>query len=59
MSLPVFTLSPVSSSDIVTDLPFSRVTLAIDGKQPPPPDGGGGGGVVVVVVVVVGTRKWI
>ena len=43
MSIPVFTLSPVSSSDIGTDLPFSKVTLAVDGKQPPPPDGGGGG----------------
>ena len=47
MSLPVCTLSPISSSDIVTDFPFSRFTLAVDGKQPPPPDddGGGGGGV--------------
>ena len=41
MSLPVCTLSPVCISDIFTDLPFSRVTLAVDGKQPPPPDGGG------------------
>ena len=37
MSLPVHTLSSISSSDIVTDLPFSRVTLAVDGKQSPPP----------------------
>ena len=57
MSLPVCTLSPVCNSDIKTDLPFSRVTLAVDGKQPPPDDDdvfvvvGGGGGVVVVVVV--------
>ena len=43
MLLPVCILSPVCSSDIVTDLPFSRVTLAVDGKQPPP-DGGGGEG---------------
>ena len=41
--IPVCTLSPIFSSDIVTDLPFSRDTLAADGKQPPP-DGGGGGG---------------
>ena len=34
MLLPVCTLSPVSSSDICTDLPFSRVTVAVDGKQP-------------------------
>ena len=39
MSLPVSTLSPICSSGIVTDLPFSRITLAVDGKQPPPPDG--------------------
>ena len=44
MALPVCTLSPVCSSDIVTDFPSIRVTLAFDGKQPPPPDGGGGGG---------------
>ena len=40
LSLPVCTLSPISSSHIVTDLPFSRVTLVVDGKQPPFPDGG-------------------
>ena len=54
MLLPVCTLSPICSSDIVIDLPFSRVTLAVDGKQPPPDDGAA---VVVVVVVVVGTGK--
>ena len=40
MPLPVRTLSPVCSSDIVTDIPFSRETLAVLGKQPPPSDGG-------------------
>ena len=38
------------SSDIVTDFPFSRMTVDEDGKQG---DGGGGGGTAVVVVVVV------
>ena len=51
MPLPVCTLSPVCSSDIVIDLPFFRVTLAVDGKQPPLGGGGGGGG-------GVGTREW-
>ena len=32
-SIPVCTLSPTWSSDMVTDLPFSRETLAVDGKQ--------------------------
>ena len=41
MPLPVCTLSPVCNSDIVTDLPFSRETLAVVGKQPPPFDDGG------------------
>ena len=50
INLPVCTLSPVCRSDIVTDLPFSRVTLAVEGKQPPPPPPDGGGGAVVVVV---------
>ena len=44
ISLPVLTLSPTSSSDIVTDFPFSRETLAVEGKQTPPRGGGGGGG---------------
>ena len=43
MYLPVCTLSPVCRSDIVTDLPFFRVILAVDGKQPPPRGGGGVG----------------
>ena len=34
--IPVFTLSPTFSSAIVTDSPFSRVTLAVDGKQSQP-----------------------
>ena len=37
MPLPVCTLSPTCNSDIVTDSPFSRVNLDVDGKQPPPP----------------------
>ena len=40
--LPVCTLDPICSSDILTDFPFSRLTLAEDGKQP----GGGGGGTI-------------
>ena len=43
MYLPVCTRSPICRSDIVTDFPFSSLTLAIAGKQL----GGGGGGVVV------------
>ena len=42
--LPACTLSPFRSSDIVTDLPFSRVTLAVDGKHSDFGGGGGGGG---------------
>ena len=42
MSIPVCTLSPIFSSDIATDLPFSRLTLDEDGKQ-----GRGGGGAAV------------
>ena len=34
MLIPVCTLSPICSSDIVTDFPFSTLTLATDGKQP-------------------------
>ena len=33
MSLPVCTLSPICNSDIVTDLPFWRRRLAVEGKQ--------------------------
>ena len=55
MTLPVCTLSPDCSLDIVTDSPFSRVTLAVDGKQLFFGGGGGGGGGGVVVVAV--TRK--
>ena len=33
VSLPVFTLSPICSWDIVIDFPFSRVTLAVPGKH--------------------------
>ena len=40
MPLPVCPRSPIFNLDIVTDLPFSRITSAEDGKQP----GGGGGG---------------
>ena len=55
--VPICTWSPVCNSDIDTDRPFSRLTLAVDGKQAGPDgggvdEGGGGGGVVVVVVVV-------
>ena len=43
--LPICTLNPICISDIVTDFPFSKLTVAVEGKQP----GGGGGG--------EGTRK--
>ena len=33
MFVPVCTLSPISSSDIVTDFPFSTLTVATDGKH--------------------------
>ena len=33
-SIPVCTRSPTCSSDMVTDFPFSRYTLAEEGKQP-------------------------
>ena len=53
--LPICTWSPISNSDMVTDLPLSRVIFAVAGKHPLGGGGGGGGGgdVVVVVVVVV------
>ena len=35
-SIPICTRSPTCRSDIVTDFPFSRFTLAEEGKQPPP-----------------------
>ena len=44
MSLLVSTLSPICSSDIGINLPFARVTSAVDGKQPPDDDDDGGGG---------------
>ena len=51
-SIPVCTLSPVLSWDILTDFPFSSFTFDLEGKQllPPPLRAG----VVVVVVVGVG-----
>ena len=49
--LPVCTWSPICSSDIITDFPFSSLTLEADGKQPPPD------GAAVVVVVVSGSRS--
>ena len=33
LHIPVCTLSPIWSSDIVTFFPFSRETLAVEGKQ--------------------------
>ena len=42
-AVPVCTLSPTCSSDIVNSFPFSRLTLAVDGKQPFLGGGGGGG----------------
>ena len=50
LAVPVCTLSPICSSNIFTDFPFSRITSLDDGKHPPPPppDGGGDAGVVVV-----------
>ena len=33
MSLPVCTLSPICNSDIVTDFPFWRLRLALEGKH--------------------------
>ena len=35
-TVPVCTWSPTFSSDIVLNFPFSRVSLAVDGKQLPP-----------------------
>ena len=31
--IPIWTLSPIWSSDIFTDFPFSNLTLAAEGKQ--------------------------
>ena len=50
ISLPVCTLPPIWSSDIVTKFPFSSFILAIDGKQFLSDDGAG---VVVAVLLVV------
>ena len=44
-TIPIRTLFPSCSSDIVTKFPSSSLSLAIDGKQL-----GGGAGAVVVVV---------
>ena len=33
IDLPVCTLSPIFSSAIITDFPFSRKTVAVDGKH--------------------------
>ena len=41
--IPVCTRSPVHSSDIVMDFPFSSLTIAPAGKQPPHPLGAGVG----------------
>ena len=49
VSIPVCTMSPSCNWNIDFCFPFSRETLADDGKHPPPL----GGAVVVVVVVVV------
>ena len=46
IAIPVCILSPIRSLDIVRELPFSRETLAVDGKQSCF-DGGGGGGACV------------
>ena len=35
LSIPVCTWSPFCRSDIATDLPFSSLTFAMDGKQAP------------------------
>ena len=34
IQIPVCTLSPIFSSNIVTDIPLSSITFAIDGKHP-------------------------
>ena len=34
MPIPVWTLSPICNSDIVTESPFSSLTFASDGKHP-------------------------
>ena len=48
--LPVWTLYPTFRLFIVTDSPFSRLTVAVSGRHPlsPPPDGAGVGGGLVV-----------
>ena len=33
INVPVLTLSPIFSSDMGTDIPFLRVSVAVDGKQ--------------------------
>ena len=38
MLKPVLTWSPVCNSDIDTDIPFSIMAVATDGKQAPPPE---------------------
>ena len=35
VSIPVCTSSPIFSSDILTDFPLARFTVAAAGKQPP------------------------
>ena len=37
-------MSPICSSDIARDFPFSTLTVAVDGKQLLRDGGGGGGG---------------
>ena len=49
-------MSPPCSSDIVTDSPFSRVTLDVDGKHPPAGGGAGGGGHLSTVGIAVPIR---
>ena len=44
MCVPVCTWSPIFNSDIVTDFPFSRLTVASAGKHDDDDGGGGGGG---------------
>ena len=41
--IPVSILSPICSSDIFTDFPFSNLTLELDGKHLLLGGGGGGG----------------
>ena len=51
MPLPVCTSSPTCNSDIVTDLPFLRLRLDVEGKQI-------GGALVVVVVLGEPLQQW-